>query len=240
MWRCSKPIRFCRAVENAWSRLVTEPHFGAGQWQRQSEAVRSLYHDIDLLGLHSVAAASRKVAKSRASGAVLDAMRAFCAEALALHEAVASLKSKTVKGRASSAKASTQNPNKLVQTWPVCFRAIAVVAGTMAHHGYRRPGPGFQSASCACVRFKPLEVSREGLLWLIESLRERLDIRRVALLRCDRQPEFLLARPVPRGPLEKLGRDDPLWPQAFDRHLIELAQTHLPRTWRSTVNTPGA
>jgi hypothetical protein len=38
----------------------------------------------------------------------------------------------------------------------------------MAHHGYERPGFGWQTASCAAARsFRPLEVSSEGLAWLL-------------------------------------------------------------------------
>ena len=45
----------------------------------------------------------------------------------------------------------------------------------MAHHGYRRTGFGFQTASCPGVNFKPLEVSTEGLEWLISSVRNQYE-----------------------------------------------------------------
>ena len=68
-------------------------------------------------------------------------VRSFAAEALPLAEAVVSLKDKVVKGRApSTGPAKPVNPNKIVKTCPCCFRQIAVTDGTMAHHGYQRPG----------------------------------------------------------------------------------------------------
>ena len=57
--------------------------------------------------------------------------------------------------------------NKVVGICPCCFREIAVRRGLMVHHGYERQ-TGYHTSSCeAALRFKPLEVSREGLQWLL-------------------------------------------------------------------------
>ena len=176
-----------------------------------------------ILSLHDVIATAKKVAKSKAEGPAVDAMRAYCAEVLPLAEAVASLKNKVVKGRAPSAGPSKPvNPNKVVKTCPVCFRPIAVVAGRMAHHGYTRPEIGFQTASCAGIRFKPLEVSSEGLQWLIGELRKRLELRKRAYAERATQPEFLMARQGHNGAAIKVMRGDAHWPQVFTQHVVEL------------------
>lgn len=170
-----------QAAADAWNNHVASPFFHGGKWEKLPLDVNELYDSIMILSLHDVIATAKKVARSKAQGPVVDAMRAVCAEALPLAEAVASLKGKVVKGRAPSAGPSKPvNPNKVVKTCPVCFRAIAVVGGTMAHHGYTRPEMGWQTASCQGIRFKPLEVSSEGLQWLIAALRERLGMREQA------------------------------------------------------------
>lgn len=212
-----------QAAADAWGKHVASPFFYGGQWEKLPLDVNELYGSIMILSLHDVIATAKKVARSKAQGPVVDAMRAFCAEALPLAEAVASLKDKVVKGRAPSAGPSKLvNPNKVVKTCPVCFRAIAVVGGTMAHHGYTRPEMGWQTASCQGIRFKPLEVSSEGLQWLIAALRERLGMREQAYAKRATHPEFLMSRQGRNGAAVKVMRDDPLWPQLFARHVAEL------------------
>src|SRR3990167_3204690 len=193
-----------RAAEEDWRSHVSGPFFHAGEWERQSQDVVDLDASIMILSLHDVIATAKKVAKSKAEGPAVDAMRAYCAEVLPLAEAVASLKNKVVKG------------------CPVCFRPIAVVAGRMAHHGYTRPEIGFQTASCEGVRFKPLEVSSEGLQWLIGALRKRLESRKLAYAERATQPEFLMARQGHTGAAIKVMRGDAQWPQVFTRHVVEL------------------
>jgi len=212
-----------QAAADAWNNHVASPFFHGGKWEKLPLDVNELYDSIMILSLHDVIATAKKVARSKAQGPVVDAMRAVCAEALPLAEAVASLKDKVVKGRAPSAGPSKPvNPNKVVKTCPVCFRAIAVVGGTMAHHGYTRPEMGWQTASCQGIRFKPLEVSSEGLQWLIAALRERLEARKQAYAKRATHPEFLMTRQGRNGAAVKVMRDDPLWPQLFARHVSEL------------------
>lgn len=212
-----------RIVDEAWNKHVSEPYFYAGKWQEQPEDVQALYDSISIMGLHDVIAASKKVAKSAATGPAVDAMRAYCAEVLPLSQAVASLKDKVVKGRApSTGPAKPENPNKVVKTCPVCFRPIAVLRGTMAHHGYQRPGQGWQTASCPGIHFKPLEVSSEGLEWLIATLRERLAGLKYAHANQATHPEYLMAKRTHSGKAEKITRDDPLWSRVFARHIAEI------------------
>ena len=212
-----------QAAADAWNNHVASPFFHGGKWERLPLDVNELYDSIMILSLHDVISTAKKVARSKATGPAVDAMRAVCAEALPLAEAVASLKGKVVKGRAPSAGPSKPvNPNKVVKTCPVCFRAIAVVGGTMAHHGYTRPDMGWQTASCQGIRFKPLEVSSEGLQWLIAALRERLEARKQAYAKRATHPEFLMTREGRNSAAVKIMRADPLWPQLFARHVAEL------------------
>jgi hypothetical protein len=51
-----------------------------------------------------------------------------------------------------------------------CDKLFLANTGLMAHHGYQRPGGGWQTASCMGARYLPLEVSRDRLAELIKSL----------------------------------------------------------------------
>jgi hypothetical protein len=168
-----------RLVDDLWEAQISEPFFYGGKYQKRSEEVNALHDDIMIMGLHDVIGASKKIAKSTSKDPVVDAMRAYFKEVLPLSMAVASLKDKVVKGRApNTAPAKPENPNKVVRTCAVCFRAIAVLGGkegTMAHHGFTRPGTGWQTSSCPGIRFQALEVSSAGLQWLIGQLKAQLE-----------------------------------------------------------------
>ena len=211
-----------RMVDDAWQKHVGDTFFYGGKFREQPEAVQELHDSINMWSLHHVISASKRITKTKATGPAVEAMRAFCAEALPLAEAMASLKDKVKKGREPT-PAKPVNPDKVVKTCPVCFRPIAVLhRGTMAHHGYRRPGHGWQTASCPGIQFKPLEVSSEGLEWLISSLRTRLTALQHAQANQDTQPEFLMASRSSSGKAEKITRNDPLWPRAFKRHIAKV------------------
>lgn len=212
-----------RAADDAWKSSVSEPFFYGGKWESQPKEIVILMGSIMVMGLHDVVSASKKVAKSTASGPAIDAMRAYCAEVLPLALAVADLKSKVVKGRAPSiGPTKPVNPNKIVKTCPVCFRAVAVVGATMAHHGYRRPGDGFQTASCPGIRFRPLEISSDGLVWLIDTLRKTIDHRKMELAEREVSPTHLMTRRTGSTPPEKVARDHPYWPKLFAAYISGL------------------
>ena len=167
--------------------------------------------------------ASKKLAKCDATCPAVQAMRDFVSEALPLAEAVASLKSMAVKGRAPSlAPGKPANPNKSVKTCPVCFRSIAVVSGSMALHGYKRPGSGWQTSSCeGAVRFQPLEVSSDGLVWLIGALGKRLtEIEASYAGRFARESMDVLNRN--KGVMEAITKDSPAWPRQFQAFVADL------------------
>lgn len=154
-------------------------------------------------------------------------MRAVVNKALPLANLVASLKDKVVKGRAPNTDAPSRpsNPAQVRGTCSVCFRPIAVLGGTMAPHGYRRPQIGMQSAGCAGERFEPLEVSSAGLVWLRNELRAQLAVCEQAHAQRNAEPAFLLAPTHSGGPPEKIMRDDPQWwSSTFSRYVAKLVQ----------------
>ena len=56
-----------------------------------------------------------------------------------------------------------------------CSRAIHAAAGVIAHHGYQRPGDGWQTQSCYGARRLPWEVDRTAVAELIEHLKGILE-----------------------------------------------------------------
>lgn len=175
--------RLGRALEQAWERQVSAPFFHAGRWEAQPEPIRALNNICNPSSLHDLLAVAKRLQSSDATGPAAEAMRALTVEALPLAEAARELKGMVVKGRAP-APPKPVNPDQQRGTCSCCFRDTAVIeTGRMAHHGYQRPGDGYQSASCAGVRFPPLEVSTEGLEWLIWSTSEKLGADRERLSR---------------------------------------------------------
>lgn len=55
-----------------------------------------------------------------------------------------------------------------------CTRAILANTGKIAHHGYERPGSGWQTASCMGAKHLPFEVDRTQLGHMIVSLKRHL------------------------------------------------------------------
>lgn len=159
---------------------------------------KDISFDLHISSILNVAAVGKKLAKLK-MGEANEFDKKFVALVqkmvdvfLPVQQAIETLKKedRIVKGRAPRAEPVPENPNKDIKTCPCCFRAIAVMggkdakgvqAGTMAHHGFERPGEGYQTASCPGIRFKCLEVSTEGLVWYIKLLSDTIDRARETL-----------------------------------------------------------
>lgn len=48
-------------------------------------------------------------------------------------------------------------------TCQICERVIKSKSGLIAHHGYRRPGQGWQTASCSGAKYRPYEVACDAI-----------------------------------------------------------------------------
>lgn len=60
-------------------------------------------------------------------------------------------------------------------TCQCCWRGIFAATGMIAHHGYERPGDGWQTASCMGARHLPFEADRAQLGVLIRILEQQRD-----------------------------------------------------------------
>jgi hypothetical protein len=75
------------------------------------------------------------------------------------------LKTKIGQRQPATTKTSIEQAERdaKAMTCQVCDRGILAETGCIAHHGYTRPGTGYQTNSCEGARAVPLEISRDGL-----------------------------------------------------------------------------
>ena len=61
-----------------------------------------------------------------------------------------------------------------ITTCQICGRPIKSKNGLIAHHGYKRPGDGWQTASCSGARHLPYEISCDVLPPTIQYIKEHI------------------------------------------------------------------
>jgi hypothetical protein len=117
----------------------------------------------------------------------------------------------------------------LAKTCQCCGRQIFAETGLIAHHGYQRPGWGYQTPSCMGAKHLPFEVDREQLGKMIRMMvRHRADF---ATHRAQVEAEKL---PLPYAyNVRKAGKYEKM-------HLgLTRDQGHLPRPVRPAAQGDG-
>lgn len=137
----------------------------AGEMDSNSEEWRKLYYYRPAAHVWS--------AKHRTIYAAWPELVAYCQQAADLRAKVkaAPLVPKQPSKRQQTIAADLEK----AMTCQVCGRPIQSNGGLVAHHGYQRPGMGWQTDSCMGARHVPFEVSRDVLGQYIEILTARLD-----------------------------------------------------------------
>lgn len=99
---------------------------------------------------------------------------------------------RAAKAKRSAFLAAAREAKRAVQrTCQICARPIFAETGLIAHHGYTRPGGGWQTPSCEGARELPFEKSRDVLgAWLIRA-RAQLSGMQQVLKRMTDAPGFL-------------------------------------------------
>lgn len=89
-----------------------------------------------------------------------------------------------------SAKAEKRRSQRVCQ---ICGRWIFAESGLIAHHGYRRPGTGWQTPSCEGARELPFEKSRDVLGAHLEAVGAMIDSKTRAwdMLQQEKRPALL-------------------------------------------------
>lgn len=161
-----------REVERAAEAfLSTGPH---ATNHNQSDWWLAAYRaDAFVSGAHNVPAALKRAEK-------VDGLRDYAAflrtELLPVHALMQSAKPLIVKrGDMPKVRTAAQVVDDAKRmTCQCCGRRILAETGTVAHHGYERPGTGWQTSSCMGAKEMPFEVSRDRLGVMIEGLRNNL------------------------------------------------------------------
>jgi hypothetical protein len=210
------------AVYDGWSKHIRTPHFSDLHNRGYSSDVVELFQSCRMSSLNDVLVTSKRLAKSKSTIPAVNAMREFINELMPLAEAAQSLKSKVVKGRIKNPPKPV-NPDKIVRTCPCCFRQIAVRGGKMVHHGYERPGTGWQTNSCHGIRFPPLEVSNEGLVWMLGHVRELLLTNQNAYAHRENLTSLRVKVKTVKGMrFEEITKESPLWAKEFEYWVVEI------------------
>lgn len=130
----------------------------------------------------------------------------------------------TVEKKPSARQAALAVERSRAKTCQICERAILAETGLIAHHGYERPGDGWQTASCFGARALPFEVSRDRLGEYVDALaRERDRLReKLAAVSDETRPSVLHWRersPVPGR--EQVSKNTEVTRATFDAKLAE-------------------
>jgi hypothetical protein len=159
-------------------------------WDVHDELQRTVFRGLDTLvmGAWNIPAALKEARKLEMCAAI-DVLTAM----LPLHELLQKAKPLIVKrmpGAASRKKTVGH------MTCQLCGRLIGAAIGEIASHGYRRPGYGMQTRSCAGSWHLPYEVSRDRLSSMIAELRirERDELQAIADVEAERIPVRLFVR----------------------------------------------
>lgn len=130
-------------------------------------------------GVRNALTLTKKVAKLKVYDPIVDTIKEILAAVVPLAAVIEELKTKIIKGRKPdpevTARRAAQTANKTVKTCGCCFRPIAVLSnGRIADHGYTMPHAYGKNGSCPGRLFAPLEVSSDGLKYMIDAIRSRI------------------------------------------------------------------
>ncbi|MGY3588048.1 hypothetical protein [Bradyrhizobium sp. USDA 4350] len=163
-----------RAIEEgAEAFLASGPHVVGrnGQPHPQSDWWLDAYDaDAFVHGASNVASALKRAKKVDG----LKSYAAFLAGLMPLVGLVDAAKPLIVKRQDQPKTVTPKQAAKLAKamTCQCCGRKIFAETGSIAHHGYERPGGGWQTASCPGARELPFEVDRAALGALIRRLQQ--------------------------------------------------------------------
>jgi hypothetical protein len=108
------------------------------------------------------------------------------------------------------------------KTCQICGRGIKMVRGHIAHHGYQRPGEGWQTASCYGARALPFEVSCDLLRGYVERLATSIEEQRAAML----APVATLSVVVERKYNRNTGKSESTFGDVTEATLADMLAAH--------------
>lgn len=171
---------FNNAFEKAWQSTVREPYFNNGRYADRTPAERELETKLGLYPqTHTVGGYLKKVEKAvAADGQMRTDMLNVLRELVPVGARVVALREKIGKrppSKTSKTAIAHAEREAKAMTCQCCAGRILAETGLIAHHGYQRPGTGWQTASCYGARELPFEVSRDALASYIKAISDRIE-----------------------------------------------------------------
>ena len=161
------------AVDAAWKKVIGDGYRWGGKQAQLSEKEHDLAWRLGHPYPHLIPGYLKRAKAFKGESAMRDAMVALLEEMLPLSLALDSLKPLIGKRAPKVTKTSLERAERdaKAMTCQCCARKILAETGAIAHHGYERPGSGWQTASCQGAKELPLEVSREALGRMLTSFK---------------------------------------------------------------------
>lgn len=106
-------------------------------------------------------------------------------------------KTRTARAAAKARQAQEDYEAGAQMTCQLCGRLIRSKHGVIAHHGYTRPGGGWQTSSCDGTHHPPLEVSNEHLIETIADYKKLCQSESSRLERVDSEQEPVVVQVKP-------------------------------------------
>jgi hypothetical protein len=170
------------ALESAWGAAVKQVYLShEDRHDRYDWIVTDNLYYGQGPQIHNLKSVIKKIAKVEKAFPECDLIapaRAFCEVVESVIADMNTLKGMVVKGRKPSTT-PRQTPERTIEntgTCAVCLRNVKLDKGQhIVAHGYTIRW-GFQSGNCPGVRFKPVEISSEGIIYWKDHLERALEI----------------------------------------------------------------
>ena len=139
---------------------------GENSWIWDNETAKNLDHKHNVPDLHVWSPKHAELYAAYPAQVKLANVLRADRDAIKAAPLIAKPKSKT--------RALAEARNAVAKTCQICGRPILAERGKIAHHGYQRPGDGWQTASCYGAMHLPFEVSRSTLDLYIKQMEIQL------------------------------------------------------------------
>lgn len=162
---------FSRAIAETWDAFKKANYYS----RKTNDETTKLYWALLSPYPHTLAGYLKKAQAAKNIEPVIlrDFPIEFFTEALPLNAMLVALKPLIGKRPPKKTKVEFEREGK-ERTCQICGRGILAEGGTIAHHGYRRPGDGYQSPSCPGALKLPFEIDRAVLGEHIVNLKDWL------------------------------------------------------------------
>jgi len=204
-----------RACEIAWENLYSKPHmWGQGNNPNITKEEHELYYKDK--GFRTMPSIVKNYTKFAGSSKIVAVAIQIASEFAPFKDIMDHLKSNMTTGRVPSTTVKVTNPNQIRGTCGWCLRDIAIErSGLMTHHGFTRPGYGYQTRSCSGIKFKNLEVSLDGLKARIKTTTEEKKDVESELARLPKITSVTIRKSPVSKEMVTIGKEDPRWEKAY-------------------------